>query len=147
MARKWLIKEGAPYAAFVMVAVSMLHPGKAEREASALRAEFEAVKSDNAKLRQDFVSVIEFLRGYDPSLGGGGGSDVPADAGASDIAADCPGGAFMVARGKPGFRVGSDWWVVGDLSPWGLVEQAFRGGFVAEGRRYKFSTGHEGKRL
>ena len=136
-------RELLPYCAVLLVGYSVVHPSRDIREVRALRAEFDTLRSDNAKLRDQFLQTLQFIRNLDITQfaqvseadgTGGGGESTPA-------AVSVDGGRFMRAHGLDGISVGADWWLVGDCSPWGVIESAYRGGFVADGCRYTFYGG------
>lgn len=143
MARKLSISALAPYLALLACVWSLVHPSRDIRLVRSLRADVDAVRADNAKLRQDVAGVVQFVRDDLPSLvprleTATGGGSAPDGAASTPVAVS--GGRYMVSRGVPGFSVGSDWWLVGERSPWGIVENAYRGGFSADGRFYSFVT-------
>lgn len=141
MARKLSISAIAPYLALAACAWSVAFPSRDIRLVRTLRADIDVVKADNATLRQEVAGIVQFVRDDLPSLvprleTASGGGSAPDGAASPPVAVS--GGRYMVSRGVPGFSVGSDWWLVGDRSPWGIVENAYRGGFSADGRYYSF---------
>lgn len=140
MARKSWIRDYAPIMATVAVVLATLFPSRYQREVSSLRSDFDAVRADNDALRQQIAGVLAYIRDYDfrPLV-----SECVKEGGAGAVARrrDSPRPpitdfSFMRAGHRDGFRVGNEYWLVGDMSPWGRVESAFQGGFVADGLVY-----------
>lgn len=135
-----LISFVGPYSAALLVLLSMIFPSRDARAARSLRADFDALRAQYDALRSDFVATLDFLRSADfsqvvASADGGGVAGVSSDA--APAALDAPGCVYMRVAGVDGLRCGSDWWLVGESTPWGTLEETYRGGFVADGRRYR----------
>lgn len=141
MALKSWTRDYAPIFATLAVVASVLFPNKYSREVASLRADLETYHQDNETLRAQFASVLTFIHDYDfkpivaeclSETGGGGVArkrDIPRPPVSSDF-------SYMRVGNRDGFRVGKEYWLVGQMSPWGLIESAFQGGFVADGLVY-----------
>lgn len=68
MARKLSISAIAPYLALLACVWSVLHPSRDIRLVRSLRADVDAVRADNATLRQEVAGVVQFVRDELPSL-------------------------------------------------------------------------------
>lgn len=123
----------APHLCVLVLVLSAIFPGRDLRTVRDLRAEFDAIKAENASLREDFASTLRFIREFDWTSCGGAVPDVDAPDGASAsgprVADGC---AYTRCRGVDGVRRGNDTWLVGDTSPWGVIVSAFRGGFSTD---------------
>lgn len=143
MARSWLTSfdKVAPVMALCLVGFSIVHPGASLREMRAVVTRCDAIESENASLRSQLVAVVDFLRNT-PLLSASPSEndDGTLDAGPSSVQepapVSVPGLSYMVVRGVPCLRRGSDYWYPGDLSPWGVVDTVYRGGFIADNRRF-----------
>lgn len=132
-----------PLACIAIVGYSVVFPSKDLRTVRDLRSEFDAIRSDYSTLRDEHLATLQFIRDFDWRTVGVDSSP-PADApqGAPPgekilTANEC---AYTRCHGVDGVRRGSDTWLVGERSPWGVISEAFRGGFVADGLVYSFFT-------
>lgn len=141
-------ERATPLLCFILLGVSLLFPSRDIRTVRDLRREFDALRAENAIIRDDFARTISFLRDYDWSALGAQSTgatltDAP-DGAPSERARVASGCTYTRCRGLDGVRRGNDTWLVGDYSPWGIVSTAYRGGFIADGVSWSFWTLNEG---
>lgn len=112
---------------------------RAVESVAQLRRELESVRLSSAS---NTVVVIEALRGFrDEYSAPVGASDAVPDGAASARVYErgslptLSGNYFSTASGSGAFIAGQSY-LVGDMSPWGIVDDAFRGGCVIDGQRF-----------
>lgn len=111
----------------------------AVRDVAALRAELRDVRAFSAS---NAVCVLEALRAFRedysaPEAVAGAVPDGAASVATSGrgLLPTLSGNYFSTASGA-GACIAGHSYLVGDMSPWGIIDDAFRGGCVIDGQRY-----------
>lgn len=132
-----------PLICTVLVLYSILFPSRESKTIVSMRRELDSLAAENATYRSNLVASVRYVRDllekYPQADVAGGVESSPARGFDSrPPAPPVPSGTYFVANGRSGFRSSGGYWLVGDDSPWGVVESVYRGGFVADGQRYCF---------
>lgn len=140
MIPKLSISKLAPVLALLACVFSVLFPNRDLRLCRSLSADVDKLRGEVSRLSGDLTQTVYWIRDELPNLVFSPPSTPEAVGDTSPAApgVEVAGGQYMVARGVDGFTRGADWWVVGDTSPWGVVEKVYRGGFVADGVHHAF---------
>lgn len=135
-----------PLICCILVFYSILFPSRDRRMIVSIRADLDRLASENALYRTNLLASVSYVRdlvnsgalyrGSDGMEEGGGDSAGPRFS--PPALPPVPPSSYFVAQGRAGFRSGSAYWLVGDDSPWGVIDSVYRGGFVADGLRYSF---------
>lgn len=142
MVRLRSISSCAPLLCALLVALSVCFPSRDLRLVRSLSHDVDGLRRECSDLRSNLVATVLYLRSdaFLAALGDAGLPSVPTEAVDPVNVSDVEGLSYMCASGRDGLRSASDWWLVGDYTPWGFLESSFRGGFVADGVRYRIKS-------